>query len=123
MKLLLDQGLPRSAADGLRRAGHDAVHTGEIGLARSSDSDIIEHARRDGRVIVTLDADFHTQIALEDVASPSVIRIREEGLRADALVQLLVEVMRSCGEDLAKGAFVPATRDQARVRGLPIGRR
>jgi len=29
MKLLLDQGTPRSAAVILRRAGFDAVHTGE----------------------------------------------------------------------------------------------
>jgi predicted nuclease of predicted toxin-antitoxin system len=122
MKLLLDQGLPRSAVDGLRRAGHDTMHTGEVGLASAGDSEIIEHARRDGWVIVTLDSDFHAQIALEDVASPSVIRIREEGLRAEALVRLLLEVIRSCGDDLAKGAFVSATREQARVRTLPIGK-
>jgi hypothetical protein len=33
MKLLLDQGLPRSSAAILREAGFDAVHAGEISLA------------------------------------------------------------------------------------------
>ena len=33
ISLQLDQGLPRSAADHLRRAGIDAVHPGEIGMA------------------------------------------------------------------------------------------
>ena len=37
MKLLLDHGLPRSAAGLLRDAGMDAVHTGERGLATASD--------------------------------------------------------------------------------------
>ena len=42
MKLLLDQGLPRSAAGLLRNAGFDAVHTGEIGLARAEDAVILD---------------------------------------------------------------------------------
>ena len=37
MKLLLDQGLPRSAAELLRQKGLDAVHTGECGLSVASD--------------------------------------------------------------------------------------
>ena len=122
MKLLLDQGLPRSAANALREAGHVAAHAGEIGLATATDSDIIERARSEDWIIVTLDADFHAQIVLDERASPSVIRIREEGLRAEALVHLLLEIIRTCGDDLVKGAFVSATREQARVRCLPIGR-
>ncbi|HXG91617.1 MAG TPA: DUF5615 family PIN-like protein [Blastocatellia bacterium] len=59
MKLLLDQGLPRTAAVILRSAGFDVVHTGEIGLATAEDVAIIEHSRDEGRIIVTLDADFH----------------------------------------------------------------
>jgi predicted nuclease of predicted toxin-antitoxin system len=41
MKLMLDQGTPRSAATLLRRAGYDAVHTGETGLAEAEDAEII----------------------------------------------------------------------------------
>jgi predicted nuclease of predicted toxin-antitoxin system len=37
MKLLLDQGLPRSAAVLLTRAGHDTVHVGDIGLGEADD--------------------------------------------------------------------------------------
>jgi hypothetical protein len=34
---LLDQGVPRSAVDHLRAAGHDAIHTSGIGLASADD--------------------------------------------------------------------------------------
>ena len=37
MKLLLDQGLPRSAASLLRDVGIDTLHFGEIGLAAATD--------------------------------------------------------------------------------------
>ena len=44
MKLLLDQGTPRSSAALLRQAGFDAVHTGEIGLAEAPDEEILRRA-------------------------------------------------------------------------------
>ena len=60
MKLLLDQGLPRSAAALLRDVGIDAIHVGEIGLQIAEDTEIIQRAREEEQVVVTLDADFHT---------------------------------------------------------------
>ncbi|MBI5443518.1 MAG: DUF5615 family PIN-like protein [Deltaproteobacteria bacterium] len=44
MKLMLDQGLPRSAAALLREKGHDAVHVAEIGLAAATDAEILAEA-------------------------------------------------------------------------------
>jgi predicted nuclease of predicted toxin-antitoxin system len=73
VKLLLDQGLSRSTAAGLVRLGHDAVHAGDIGMAAATDRELIERARRDGRVIVTLDADFHSLLALANASSPSTV--------------------------------------------------
>jgi predicted nuclease of predicted toxin-antitoxin system len=45
MKLLLDQGLPLSAAALLRDAGIDTLHVGEIGMSETEDADIIQRAR------------------------------------------------------------------------------
>jgi hypothetical protein len=59
MKLLLDQGLPRSAAMLLREGGIDTLHVGEIGLAAATDNEILQRGRQEERVVVTLDADFH----------------------------------------------------------------
>jgi hypothetical protein len=54
MKLLLDQGLPRSAASLLRERGIDAVHVAELGLSAASDAAILERGRETGCVVVTL---------------------------------------------------------------------
>jgi hypothetical protein len=59
MKLLLDQGLARGAADLLRAAGIDTIHVGEIGQSRAEDAAILEMGRKEERVVVTLDANFH----------------------------------------------------------------
>ena len=64
MKLLLDQGLPRSTLVHLRNTGIESAHVGDVGLATASDGNIISYARERGWVVVTLDADFHAQLAL-----------------------------------------------------------
>jgi predicted nuclease of predicted toxin-antitoxin system len=122
MKLLLDQGLPRSAADLLRKAGIDTVHTGEIGYAAADDGDILEYARVEGRVVATLDADFHTLLALSGAVSPSVIRIRIEGLRGEAATTLLQRVLQQCDEDLQQGSVVTVQEGRLRIRRLPLVR-
>jgi predicted nuclease of predicted toxin-antitoxin system len=64
MKLLLDQGTPRSTAELLRNADHDAVHASEIGLAAAADPVIIATAHQQDRTVITLDSDFHAHLAL-----------------------------------------------------------
>jgi predicted nuclease of predicted toxin-antitoxin system len=79
MRLLLDQGLPRSTVHHLDAPGVESAHVGEKGLATASDAKIIDFARQGGWIVVTLDADFHALLAL------SGVRIRIEGLRAGGL--------------------------------------
>jgi predicted nuclease of predicted toxin-antitoxin system len=77
-RLLLDQGLPRSTRTFLARAEWDVIHVGEVGLSRATDQSILDYARENDRICVTLDADFHALLATADAAKPSVVRIRKE---------------------------------------------
>jgi predicted nuclease of predicted toxin-antitoxin system len=123
MKLLLDQGLPRSAARCLREAGVDAVHTAEAGLATASDAAVLAAARQQGRALITLDADFHALLALSGAEGPSAVRIRIEGLQGEPLARLVQTVLERCESDLEKGAAVTVTDIEIRVHHLPIVRR
>ncbi|NJK65754.1 MAG: DUF5615 family PIN-like protein [Microcoleus sp. SU_5_3] len=120
MKLLLDQGLPLSAAALLRDAGIDTIHVGEISMSQAEDAEIIQKAREEERVVVTFDADFHTLLALDEAVSPSVIRVRIERLRAQALMDLLLMVIAQCEEDLEQGSAISIEPSRIRIRRLPL---
>lgn len=123
MKLLLDQGIPRSSAAILRAAGLDVVHTGEVGRATAADDDLVGYALEEGRVIITLDADFHALLALSGARAPSVVRIRIQGLKAEDIASLVPRILAVCGEDLDSGALVTVDGRTVRVRFLPLDKR
>jgi predicted nuclease of predicted toxin-antitoxin system len=122
VRLLLDQGLPRTAGTELRKLGWDVVHVGDVGLASASDKEILRRALTEQRTVVTLDADFHTILALENAPAPSAIRVRIEGLRGPELAALVQRVVEICEADLKAGAMVTVDESGVRVRGLPIVR-
>ena len=119
-RLLLDQGLPRSAVKLLSAAGWDVAHVGDIGLNRAEDSRILDHAREQKRTCVTLDADFHALLATTEATSPSVVRIRREGLRGKAICDLLLKIWPRIESAVNEGALVTITEQSVRVRALPI---
>jgi predicted nuclease of predicted toxin-antitoxin system len=121
-RLLLDQGVPRSTAVLLTQAGWDVIHVSEIGMSRADDSDIVRRARAEGRICVTLDADFHSLLATSGERGPSVIRIRKEGLDAAALAALLQGIWTGIEEALNGGAMVTVTDRSVRTRRLPVVR-
>jgi predicted nuclease of predicted toxin-antitoxin system len=59
MNFLVDAHLPRSLADLLTSAGHDAIHTSDLLLGnRTTDAEINRLSLDEERVVVTKDEDF-----------------------------------------------------------------
>ncbi|WP_437631565.1 DUF5615 family PIN-like protein [Sorangium sp. So ce854] len=119
-RLLLDQGLPRSAAERLRAAGVDATHVAELGMWAALDEEILERARQSGQIVVTLDADFHALLAVAGASAPSVLRLRVERLNGDACARLILDVLAGCGAELVAGAAATADLSRVRLRRLPL---
>ena len=74
IRLLLDQGLPRTTGKLLPAAAWDVMHASDVGLSRATDRQILDYAMSDNRICVTLDADFHALLATAGASKPSVIR-------------------------------------------------
>ena len=118
MRFLLDQGLPRSAARLLRDEGIDTLHVGDIEMSTAEDVEILERGRQDQQTIVTLDAYFHAILALSGAISPSVIRIRIEGLRAACVKVGNSLLMASLFTKTAPLLLTLNSRDRSRNGGI-----
>lgn len=120
MKLLLDQNMAASIVDPLRSRGIDAIHTGSVALATAPDEHILEWCRREGRVAVTRDADFHAILARTGQSAPSVVRIRIEPLPEEELIRIIEWIVREKKSDLEAGVAISVKAGSIRTHHLPI---
>lgn len=118
LKILLDQGLPRTAASLLRERGWDVQHVSERGMSKAEDAAIIALAKQEQRMVVTLDADFHALLAVSGATSPSILRIRMEGLKAEQVASLVERVLALVSDELKQGAMVTLADEKVRIKLL-----
>ena len=121
MRLLLDQNLSPLLVDLLVEAGHDVVHVQSLGMHAADDSEILQVAVDESRVIVSADTDFGDLLALSNAAGPSVLLLRrQDRRRAAELAALILANLDEVSEDLKIGAIVVLGQQRIRVRRLPI---
>lgn len=121
MRLLLENNLSPRLVPFLKDAGHDVAHVRGLGLASAPDTDVLDRARQDQRVLISADTDFGTLLARSGTREPSVILLRRtEGRRSARVAELLAANLPQLEEDLAAGAVAVIRDDNVRVRRLPF---
>ena len=111
MRFLVDAMLPRRLARRLIALGRDAVHTLDLPLGnRTSDRDICALADRDGRVVVTKDADF---VSLHVISGSPVrlLLVSTGNIGNDELEVRLLAQLDPVEESLQAPGFVELTND------------
>jgi predicted nuclease of predicted toxin-antitoxin system len=103
----------------LSKAGHDAIHVLDLGMADSPDEEIIDRARSDNRVAITYDLDFPRIVSLSLRDKPSLIVLRD--LRDPLLhIALILANLPQLEISLNEGCIAVIEPGQVRVRTIPL---
>ena len=111
-RLLLDENMPRSVAEGLAATGHDVltVATTAPGI---DDRAVLALAREGQRWLLTFDADFGELVFHKDAAAPpAIFYFRIHPIVASEVLSLALRALR---ED-ADACFTVVTREGTRRR-------
>lgn len=101
---LIDENLPKDIW-----AGISAIHVTDLGV-RKTDTEIWDHAKAQGLVIVTKDTDFYDRILLEG-EPPKVVWIRTGNMRRKQFETMISNVWKDVEEYLCNHALIEVYED------------
>ncbi len=110
MKFLVDAQLPRRFANWLNEAGHDALHTLDLPRKNlTADKELISRAMREGRIVISKDADFVQSFLVK--GEPPLLLISTGNISNTELEKILRTNLNGIEEAFASGKFVEITRE------------
>ena len=114
MKLLCDEGVDRPIVEALRTAGYSVIYIAESepGLV---DEAVLERARAEKAVLVTLDKDFGELVFRQKLASAGILLLRVSGLTAAEKQRVVLTVLEAHGPEI-QGSFTVVTPTNVRIR-------
>lgn len=116
MRLLTDEHIAKDVFDFLSSEGHDVVAVSAI-MAGATDLAVFQYAKKERRVIVTLDADFGNILRFPLTDHAGILLLRTRNVQPSIIKELLRSVFVRLSEERIKGRLVVVSH--ARIRIYP----
>jgi len=116
LRFLLDANVQMAVAQALRQDGHDVLRVSEVN-ARMPDSQVLDLASKQDRILVTNDKDFGELVFLRGQLAPGILLLRLSSGDPREVAKTVVAVVRDTGERL-EGQFAVVTDNRIRLRKM-----
>ena len=120
MKFLLDMPVSPSLLNVLEANGHEGVHAHQIGKDQAPDTELLDLARREDRIVITADLDFPRILALSLAEGPGVILFRGGNYSDTEMCDLLERVLIEISSEILESSICVVDRNRIRFTRLPI---
>jgi predicted nuclease of predicted toxin-antitoxin system len=120
MKFLLDMPVSFLLLKVLHAYGHEGVHAHQIGKDRAPDTELLDIARSDHRIIITADLDFPRLLALSLADGPGIILFRGGNYSDIEMCDLLETALSRVPADVLESSICVVDKKRLRVTRLPL---
>jgi predicted nuclease of predicted toxin-antitoxin system len=119
-RFLADESCDFAVTRQLRSEGHDVVAVTEI-QQRSIDSELMEMAYREDRILLTEDKDFGWLAFVAHAKNPGVVLIRFPASARSSLPQAISQLVARF-ESRLRGSFIVLSPGSVRISSSPLER-
>jgi predicted nuclease of predicted toxin-antitoxin system len=120
VKFLIDMPLSPLLAAWLKAKGHDAVHAIHLTMDRSADSEILERARIDERIVITADLDYPRLLAITRAEGPGLILFRGGNYSDQETFERMERVLKTTTPKNLANSIIVIEKHKIRRRPLPL---
>lgn len=113
MKVLLDACVAKTVKLTLAASGYDVTWVGEWSFDPGDDA-ILDQARHEGRILVTLDKGFGERAIVHEQPHCGILRL--SNLNSTQQSAVCISVLQKYGRELFAGAIVTAELGRLRIR-------
>jgi len=100
LEFLANMNISPLTVEQLRTRGWNISRVSQVMKKNSKDLDILIYAQRQNKVVITLDLDFSTLLALRGYTKPSVINLRLENPRPNLVSARIIDVVSMMQKEL-----------------------
>lgn len=120
LSFLADMPVSGDTVAALPNLGYDVLHARDLGLHRADDEEILQEAVQQSRIVLTLDLDFGTLLAMSGTVCPGVIIFRLPFATPDRITSLLLAALGELPEEQVLQHILIIEEHHVRSRPLPI---
>jgi predicted nuclease of predicted toxin-antitoxin system len=115
-------GISPATGTYLAGLGHDTTHLLNEHMETASDSEILNKAVHEKRIILTHDLDFGKLLSTSGTKTPSVVTFRLKNMRPENVNKFCDRIIDRFADALEKGAILSVGDKRFRCHQLPIKR-